>query len=311
MINKAIWGIALMSAIRGHVSNVDELKDLTPEAIIEEIENESDRVTIWEPFEHMDGAEIAENIENDATRRVNDMVEVADLIETHMVDIATQDLLDLDLNNLDLKGWVKTGFGNELEGDQFPCHTVGSSHGRLKLNVSGFVIESESEFDCDPSTAEDVPCNGNGCISRITWFDLREWATAWHEDWDSLQNGRHFDILDLGGETSDGVIFEADEHFRENVARARVSENGELEGHIPQRAVKECTMGGRNAEPFVDRWVKQLEFTVPEAVAIKYLKEFGSWDDLETCGIEVLTRRVFWVACSDISEHGEWLGAIH
>jgi hypothetical protein len=310
MINKLLWGIALKSAIGAYISNLDEVeKTMTPEEILEKIEEGSDEINIWQPFEYRDGSDIAELISTDAQTRVDDMMEILGHAKDHLVTLATQDLLELDMNQLDLKGWGQSGFGSELEGDMFPCHTVGSSHGTLKLNVSGFVIASESEFDCGP--VSDEPCNGNDCVSRITWFDLREWATYWHEDWDSLPNGRHFDILDLGGETSDGVWFDPEESFREMVARAKVNDRGELEGHIPARAVAECTQSGRDAEPHVTEWVKQLEFTVPRERAVTYLKEFGSWDDLNVASIETLTNRVFWVACSDINDHGEWLGAIH
>ena len=86
--------------------------------------------------------------------------------------------------------------------------------------------------------------------------------------------------------------------------------NGELKGELPQECVEDCS-GSGDASDSVEHWVKELEFVVDRKQAIKWLEEFGAWDTLETDSIEDITQRVLWLACSDISEDGEWIGLVH
>ena len=45
--------------------------------------------------------------------------------------------------------------------------------------------------------------------------------------------------------------------------------------------------------------------------AIRYLREYGAWENLETDTDRELAERVLWLACCDIREQGEWFGLIH
>lgn len=86
------------------------------------------------------------------------------------------------------------------------------------------------------------------------------------------------------------------------------NEYGHFLGEIPANAVDACTIGGQDASPYVREWIDTLDFTVPRDLAVKYLREFGAWDDLDTASLDEITERVFWTACGDIKESGEWYG---
>jgi len=86
--------------------------------------------------------------------------------------------------------------------------------------------------------------------------------------------------------------------------------NGIMIKDIPEEAVDAC--GGQgNKDQVVDHWVEKLDFNVPRELAIKYLKEFGAWEDLKQTNQDTLNKRVFWIACNDIAENGEWFGLQH
>ena len=80
---------------------------------------------------------------------------------------------------------------------------------------------------------------------------------------------------------------------------------------IPEEAVEDCSQPGVDAYPYVIRWIEELEFKVPEDLTRAYLDEFGAWEDLETADQLTLASRVFWIACNDMQENGEWLGLVH
>ena len=86
---------------------------------------------------------------------------------------------------------------------------------------------------------------------------------------------------------------------------------GNFNGKIPAECVEECTTPGQDASEAVEAWIERLDFRVPREQAIKYLKDFGAWDDLAEASNATLAERCLWVACSDIKENGEWLGLVH
>jgi len=86
---------------------------------------------------------------------------------------------------------------------------------------------------------------------------------------------------------------------------------GNFIGAIPAECVAECTRPGKDATPFVDAWRKRLDFQVPRELAVKYLDDFGAWDDLDTAPDDRLAERILWIACGDIQDGGEWCGLIH
>ena len=89
------------------------------------------------------------------------------------------------------------------------------------------------------------------------------------------------------------------------------SEYGEFLGTLPAECVDDCSMPGCDASDPVAYWRKRLDFQVPRELAVRYLRDFGAWDDLATVEDATLANRVLWIACGDIRENGEWLGLIH
>lgn len=80
---------------------------------------------------------------------------------------------------------------------------------------------------------------------------------------------------------------------------------------IPTDAVNDCTRPGVDATDNVLYWIHKLDFTVPRESAVAYLREFGAWDDLDTADDETIAVRVFWTACGDIKDNGEWFGLMN
>ena len=97
----------------------------------------------------------------------------------------------------------------------------------------------------------------------------------------------------------------------ESISEPMFDEHGWFNGSIPEEAVEECSRGGQDAIEPVKKWVAELGFKVPRDLAIKYLSEFGAWDDLESESDDELANKVFWLACGDINEQGEWQGLVH
>ncbi len=81
-------------------------------------------------------------------------------------------------------------------------------------------------------------------------------------------------------------------------------------GQFPADCITECSASGDVSEA-VEYWVRNLEFNPPRDLAIRYLREFGAWDDLETATDETLAQRILWSAMCDIREQGEWPGLVH
>jgi hypothetical protein len=89
-------------------------------------------------------------------------------------------------------------------------------------------------------------------------------------------------------------------------------------GSFPADCVADCSHSGQCADD-VSYWRKQLNFTVPREMAIKYLREFGAWPlesdeydrGLNDMPDDELAEKVLWLACNDIQEQGEWAGLVH
>ena len=81
-------------------------------------------------------------------------------------------------------------------------------------------------------------------------------------------------------------------------------------GQFPAQCIAECS-GPGSVDSAVEYWVNRLHFDPPRDLAIRYLREYGAWDDLDTADSDTLAQRVLWTACCDIAEQGEWLGLIH
>jgi hypothetical protein len=87
---------------------------------------------------------------------------------------------------------------------------------------------------------------------------------------------------------------------------------GYFHGTIPQEAVDDCT-GPGPADESVEYWQKKLNFNVPRDLAIRYLREFGAWEQgaLKDMSDLDLAQKVLWIACGDLKEQGEWFGLVH
>jgi hypothetical protein len=87
-------------------------------------------------------------------------------------------------------------------------------------------------------------------------------------------------------------------------------EYGNFLGEIPEECVTACSHSGDCFDDVV-YWVDKLSFDVPDNRARKYLKDFGAWEDLDTCTHGTLVIRVLWIACGEIKETGVWFGLVH
>ena len=85
-------------------------------------------------------------------------------------------------------------------------------------------------------------------------------------------------------------------------------------GHFPADCIESCSASG-SVDDAVEYWVNKLflaeTIAASRDLAVRYLQEFGAWDDLDTATDERLACRILWIACCDIREQGEWLGLVH
>lgn len=86
-------------------------------------------------------------------------------------------------------------------------------------------------------------------------------------------------------------------------------QDGYLIRDIPDQCVIDCSHPGP-CDSDVARWQKILHFDVPRNHAIRYLKEFGAWDNPGSMHTQELSEIVLWIACCDIKESGEWFGLV-
>jgi len=88
---------------------------------------------------------------------------------------------------------------------------------------------------------------------------------------------------------------------------------GNFKHSIAKSAAEECTPPGVDASSIVLESVRARGFAVPRVPAINYLKEFGAWslEELTAMTDEELACKVWWIACGDTKESGEWLGLVH
>jgi hypothetical protein len=81
-------------------------------------------------------------------------------------------------------------------------------------------------------------------------------------------------------------------------------------GQFPKECIEDCSASG-SVDVAVDYWQRRLNFNPPRHLMVRYLKEYGAWEDLHTTDDDTLARRVLWTACCDIREQGEWFGLVH
>jgi hypothetical protein len=86
-------------------------------------------------------------------------------------------------------------------------------------------------------------------------------------------------------------------------------EYGHFKGSIPDNAVDGCSHVGDCFDD-VEYWQRALDFNVPRARAIAWLRETGAWtrSELEDMGDVELAQKVLWIACCEIKENGIWWG---
>lgn len=88
-------------------------------------------------------------------------------------------------------------------------------------------------------------------------------------------------------------------------------EYGYFMGEIPELAIRACSQPG-DVSNVVYRWVAYLGFEVPRERAIHWLSQFGAWEFSELGLLDdfELACKVFWIACCDLNETGEWFGLV-
>lgn len=85
---------------------------------------------------------------------------------------------------------------------------------------------------------------------------------------------------------------------------------GNLIRRIPKQAIIDCSHSG-DCESDVRFWIEKLHFSAPREHAIDYLREIGAWENLENDSDDDINMRVFWLACCDLKETGEYFGLNH
>lgn len=80
---------------------------------------------------------------------------------------------------------------------------------------------------------------------------------------------------------------------------------------LPEDCIRDCFSPGQDASEAVSYWRKRLGFQVPRELAVRYLREYGAWEDLDTASDDMLADRCLWLAAGDIKENGEWFGLVH
>lgn len=93
-------------------------------------------------------------------------------------------------------------------------------------------------------------------------------------------------------------------------AQTWFDEHGFFLGTIPADVVKYCTRPGMDATEEVRNWIEELGFSIPATLlnkAKKFLDNYGAWD-VEELTWDELNEKVFWIACGDLAETGEWSG---
>lgn len=109
-----IRSLATFAAIDQFLTNYnykDDPASLDPSSIIDAIRHDcedEEEIVRWEPFENMPNKELADAIEAARDYVLMQFKEVAGILKGYVVDLACDDLLDVDLTTLDLRGCVPT-----------------------------------------------------------------------------------------------------------------------------------------------------------------------------------------------------------
>ena len=73
---------------------------------------------------------------------------------------------------------------------------------------------------------------------------------------------------------------------------------------LPADAVADCSHAGR-CDDDVAAWVERVEWLADDNTLRRHLREYGAWDDLETCEQRTLRERALWIAAGDCEEEPE------
>lgn len=74
---------------------------------------------------------------------------------------------------------------------------------------------------------------------------------------------------------------------------------------LPLECINECTVPGRASDPYVDKWLKKLDFTVDSENARSYIKAHGI-EDTETMDDKALASYILWMACGSFKGQLDW-----
>lgn len=98
---------------------------------------------------------------------------------------------------------------------------------------------------------------------------------------------------------------EEDYYFESDNGSDWFDERGDMLKTLPGDCILACSGQGR-VDDDVSFWVEELDFTngLPRERAIKYLREYGAWDDeeLNKMTAKSLAEKILWIFCNDLKE---------
>lgn len=66
---------------------------------------------------------------------------------------------------------------------------------------------------------------------------------------------------------------------------------------FPQECIRDCSMPGRDAGPYVEAWLSRIGLALDPDEARAALREYGAWDDDELHDDAANRARILWTAC--------------
>ncbi len=72
----------------------------------------------------------------------------------------------------------------------------------------------------------------------------------------------------------------------------------------PIDAIADCARSGP-VDEHVSYWVDRVKWIADDAELRRTLREYGAWDDLDTCDTDTLRKRALWVGAGAMSEQPE------
>lgn len=71
---------------------------------------------------------------------------------------------------------------------------------------------------------------------------------------------------------------------------------------LPEECIKECSKGGRRADPYVEKWLEKLNITFESKTARKYIKFMGI-DGTDKMDDHTLNMYALWIVTGFFSDY--------